>query len=473
MATIELTAPPQQHADPHRSQATLNHPEQDEGLRPDSTAYEDVPPNGGYGWVCTFCVFMIIVHTWGINSAWGVILAHFLSHSTFPNASRIEYAFIGGLSICQALLIGPIVSKCQKALGTTITLLLGTALEFTSLLGAAYATQVWHLFLTQGVCFGVGMGFLYLPSMAVLPPWFSTRRSFSMGLAGSGAGIGGLVYNLAAGYSIEKNGVQMTYKILAFCALAANFVSSLLLKTRNVPQTEERHKRTVNLRDFSRLEVLLMMFWGIATEFGYIALIYSLPDYASSIGLSAHQGSVTGAILNLGMTLGRPLVGYVSDKCGRITVPTVLTAFCGLVCLAIWVPAHSYPVLLVFALIAGMFCGTFWGTVTPVLAEVVGLGRLPATFTLICLTLAVPTAVAEPIAMSLVNGTGYLHTQVYVGCMFFLGSFMLWILRSWKCYEVEKKAADEREGLAREGASGFPSFLHWMGLGKLFVQGRV
>lgn len=29
---------------------------------------EDVPPNGGYGWVCTACVFLMNAHTWGVNS---------------------------------------------------------------------------------------------------------------------------------------------------------------------------------------------------------------------------------------------------------------------------------------------------------------------------------------------------------------------------------------------------------------------
>lgn len=28
---------------------------------------EYVPPNGGYGWVCVVCVFLINAHTWGIN----------------------------------------------------------------------------------------------------------------------------------------------------------------------------------------------------------------------------------------------------------------------------------------------------------------------------------------------------------------------------------------------------------------------
>lgn len=36
------------------------------------TAYvvagSDLPPDGGYGWVCTAAFFMINAHTWGVNS---------------------------------------------------------------------------------------------------------------------------------------------------------------------------------------------------------------------------------------------------------------------------------------------------------------------------------------------------------------------------------------------------------------------
>jgi hypothetical protein len=28
----------------------------------------DEPPDGGYGWVCVACVFLINAHTWGVNS---------------------------------------------------------------------------------------------------------------------------------------------------------------------------------------------------------------------------------------------------------------------------------------------------------------------------------------------------------------------------------------------------------------------
>ncbi|KAI9040181.1 MFS general substrate transporter [Aspergillus affinis] len=367
-------------------------------------AFEVIPPDGGYGWVCTFCVFMITVHTWGVNSAWGVILAYFLSNSTFPGAGHLDYAFIGGLSISQCLLIGPIVTKTYKAVGTTMTLLFGTALG-------------------------------YALASAILPPWFSTKRSFCIGIAASGSGIGGL--------TTETMGWQITYKILAFCALGSNLACSLLLKDRKQSQAAIA-ERTFNIRDLN-FQVCLMIVWGVSTELGFIALIYSLPYYASSIGLNSQQGSVAGAILNLGLAIGRPLTGYISDTFGRITVSTFMAAFCVVFCFAIWIPAQSYASLLIFAILSGMVSGTFWGTITPVTAKVVGLSRLLTSFSMICLTLVIPTTVAEPAALSLVASSGYLNTQVYIACMFVLGALSLWILRSWKFYEIERKAAQEQE----------------------------
>lgn len=262
--------------------------------------------------------------------------------------------------------------------------LFGTALVFDSLFSASYATRIWHLLLSQGVCFGFGMGFLYLTAMAILPPWFSTKRSFAIDLAASGSGIGGIVYNLASGHTIETMGWQTTYRILAFCALGSNLISSLLLRDRKQTWTAIA-QRTFNHRDLGNFQVLLMIVWGVSTELGYIALIYSLPHYASSIGLSPQQGSVAGAVLNLGLAIGRPLTGYISDNFGRITVLMLMTAFCAVVCFAVWIPAQTHAPLLVFAILSGMVSGTFWGTITPVTAEVVGLSRLPSTFAMVCL----------------------------------------------------------------------------------------
>jgi hypothetical protein len=124
---------------------------------------KDVPPDGGYGWVCTFCVFMIEANTWGVNSCWGIFLDRYMTWDTFREATGFEYAMIGGLSISQALLVSPLTAALQKRIGTRLTMLLGAALVFAGVFSASAATQIWHLFLSFAFCFGWGMGLIYIP----------------------------------------------------------------------------------------------------------------------------------------------------------------------------------------------------------------------------------------------------------------------------------------------------------------------
>ena len=387
--------------------------------------------------------------------SWGIFLAHFLSHSTFPKATQLEYALIGGLSISMSLFISPIIGLSNQKLGTRLSLFIGTALLSLSMLGASFASQIWHLFLSQGVCFGFGLGFLYITATPVLGQWFAKKRSLAVGIASSGSGFGGLVYNLGTGAAVESLGIQWTYRLLALCTLVVNLACALLLKDRN--SSVKPQQRAFNIHEFGHVSVVLVIAWGTFTELGYIVLLYSLPNYALSIGLTAHQGAVCGAMLNLGLAFGRPVVGFLSDTFGRIDVATgmlvilcmprrvmltsmpAMTGLCGIFCLAIWVPAQSYGVLLLFALLSGSVTGTFWGTVIPVTAEVVGMQRLPVAFGMICFPLVLPTVFAEPIALRLVSSSGYITAKVFVGCMFLLGAASTWALRSWKICDTERE----------------------------------
>jgi MFS family permease len=66
--------------------------------------------------------------------------------------------------------------------------------------------------------------------------------------------------------------------------------------------------------------------WGFFSELGYVALWFSLPVYATSVGLSARHGSIVGALLNLGTVIGRPIIGYLSDTMGRVNIATLMTS---------------------------------------------------------------------------------------------------------------------------------------------------
>ena len=67
---------------------------------------------------------------------------------------------------------------------------LGIAFEVGSLIAASFSKKIWQLFLTQGILFGMGIGFLFVGSSGVVSQWFDKKRSVAMGLAAAGSGIG-------------------------------------------------------------------------------------------------------------------------------------------------------------------------------------------------------------------------------------------------------------------------------------------
>ena len=350
----------------------------------------DEPPDGGYGWVCVACCFLINAHTWGINSSYGIFLAYYLDNNYYPNASSLDFAFVGGLSISQALLISPLATYITRVYGTRTTLLLGVFFETVALIGASFTHQIWQLFLSQGVCFGFGMGFLFVGSVGIVPQWFTTKRSLANGIATAGSGLGGMMYSLATNAMIDSLGVEWAFKILGILACAVNVVCAVLIKDRN--KAIGASQLAFDYRLFKRPEFLLIMGWGFFSMMGYITLLFSLPNYAVSIGLSAKQGSIIGALLNLGQGLGRPVVGVFSDNAGRINLAGACTCVGGLFCFVIWIFAKSFSILIFFAIAVGTVSGTFWTTIAPVGAEVVGLKELPSALSILWVFLVVPTS---------------------------------------------------------------------------------
>ncbi len=52
------------------------------------------------------------------------------------------------------------------------------------------ATTYWQVFLAQGVCMGLGAGFLYVPSIALIGLSFSKKRALAQGIVMSGIAVG-------------------------------------------------------------------------------------------------------------------------------------------------------------------------------------------------------------------------------------------------------------------------------------------
>jgi MFS family permease len=261
-----------------------------------------------------------------------------------------------------------------------------------------------------------------------------------MGINAAGSGLGGLIWSLAVGAMIPRIGLGWTFRVLGIIACVVNLVCANLLRDRN--KAIGSRFKAFHLPLLKRPEFLLFLGWGIFTMLGYVALLFSLANFALSVGLSPHQGSIVSALLNLGQGLGRPFVGMFSDKLGRINIATILSFACGLFCLLIWIFARSMGLVSFFAVLVGTVAGTYWATCTPVAAEILGLRDLPSGLSITWLTLVPPTTVSEAIALLLRDSTSsdsmYLRVQIFTGFMYIGGAMCLWLVRGWKVGDLAR-----------------------------------
>ena len=204
---------------------------------------------------------------------------------------------------------------------------------------------------------------------------------------------------------ISSIGLAWTFRVLAIICFTVNTVAAFVIKDRNAA-TGSIHT-LFNTALLKRPEFLLYELWLIFSMLGYVALVFSLVDYCQSIGLSAANASLVGALFNrqynarprsasfahcfsrwllmtyhvrlVGQGLGRPVTGVASDKYGRLNVAQLCTALSGLLCLVFWLPGtRTLAACIVFALICGPVAGVMWASCTPVCAEVVGTSLTPS-----------------------------------------------------------------------------------------------
>ncbi|KIW68052.1 hypothetical protein PV04_04022 [Phialophora macrospora] len=386
-----------------------------------------------YGWVVCIAMHLINGFTWGIIASYGVYLSYYIDHDIFSGASDLDYTFIGGVNFACAMLSGPIVNVCIRRTGVHFPMYCGCVMFAGGFVAASFATEFWHLILTQGILVGLGTGFTWLPATPILPQWFNKNRSLAQGIAAAGSGMGGIIFSAATTPMIQNISLAWSLRITGILAFVVLATATTLIRSRNA-MIRPRFK-AIDTDLLKRYRVWLLIGFSFFSILGYIVTIYSLGAFATSIGLTQDQGGIVITVMQVGTAIGRPFVGVLSDHFGRMTVACLLTASNVLVTYAIWIPTHSYGLLIFFALVIGATSGVYWGTIAPLSAEVVELKELPSALNLMWLTVSLPALFSEAIALEIRlphSSRPYLWPQIYTGLVYVMASLFMLELRRQK-----------------------------------------
>jgi MFS family permease len=120
----------------------------------------------------------------------------------------MEYRLVGGLNFSCAMLLAPLATHLAGRLPLQAVVLLGCFLQSIGYVTAPFASRPWHLYLTQGALVGSGIGFIIVPSTAVLSQWFSKRRSMANGISSAGSGVGGAAFTWGTAAMIQHQGLD-------------------------------------------------------------------------------------------------------------------------------------------------------------------------------------------------------------------------------------------------------------------------
>lgn len=430
------------------------------------SVHEDHPIDSWFAVWQAFLVMLMIFSTWGANASFGVFLNYYISSDYFPGATQYEFALMGGVVVFLAQALGPAAVIGVRVFGARWVTIFGAVLQFVAYILASFCTQLWQIFLCQGVLVGLSFACIYIPGTLALPTWFKRRRALGMGIAVAGSGLGGLVFSLSVNALIHKTGDQKwALRMVGIVNLVATAFSIIFFRVRNPkpvhirqnlqrPELMKILRVVFDLEAFKNLQIILVGVWFGLTLMGYVIFVFSYAAYASSIGLSHSQGSSLIAIINASQMVVRPSMGMLGDHFGRTNASILLSAYLAIFVWALWMNSTLYGELIVLAVLAGGALGVGATMPQSLAADVYDkMGtpeKLPSGWAGLNIIAGFFCLPAEVIALKLRRNKGiksYQHSQIFAGCLYFGGALVLLANRSWL---VKKTLQSRRDKVLEE-----------------------
>ncbi len=333
---------------------------------------------------------------------------------------------VGSVQIFLLFFVGTFSGRATDYGLFRITFLIGSILQLVGVFMTSLSTKYWQLFLAQGICTGLGNGFIFCPSLSLLSTYFSTKRSLAIGIAAAGSATGGVVFPAIVQQLLPKIGFAWTVRVVGFVMLALQVVTLTFTKPRLPPR---KTGPIVEWGAFKELPYALfaagmfLNFWGLYFAFYYIG------SFGRDILGISQKDSINDLLILNGVGLfGRLIPAHLADRYfGPLNTITPFAFISGLL-LYCWAAVSSKGGLVGFAVIYGLFASgiqslfpaTLAGLTSDLRKAGVRMGMIFSVVSFACLT-------GPPLAGALIqkrDGT-YLYAQMFAGTVMMAGCMTL------------------------------------------------
>ncbi|KAI1208463.1 putative MFS monocarboxylate transporter [Annulohypoxylon truncatum] len=389
---------------------------------------EDAPPDGGLeAWLQVVGSYSLYFNTWGTINTFGVYQTYY-EDELLQHMSPSAISWIGSLQSFLLLAVGVVSGPLYDAGHLRLLLCAGLLLVTLGMMMTSLCTEYWQVMLAQAVCVGVGTGCLYIPSVAIIPQYFTKRKALAMGIVTSGSSFGGVIYPLMFQGLLPRVGFGWTTRIMGFTNFATISISFLVLRRRTAA-VEIR-----SLLDMQAFHERPYVIYCIGISLSYLAFfvpIFYLQTYALTHGLEGQTVALyLVAILNAASVLGRLTPSLIANRIGPIHTFFISITLAGVTAFS-WINTDSGGGNIAFAAFFGFFTGGIVALPAVVLTSFTpDLSRLGTRLGMSSVLNGVASLIGAPIAGAILGATGnYLGIQLFAGFLFMATAAFIAVLR--------------------------------------------
>ncbi|KAI1284563.1 major facilitator superfamily domain-containing protein [Xylaria sp. FL0933] len=399
------------------------------------------PPNGGLvAWLQVAAAFVLYGNTLGLLNSFGVYQTYYESHS-LKEYSSSDISWIGSIQSLFLMAVGVFIGPFYDAGHCRILLIIGTIFVALGFMLTSISTQYWSIFLAQGVLTGVGTSCLSIPSIAIVPPYFTpARRAFVMGTSTLGSGLASTVYPIIFQSLQPAIGFPWAVRVQGFISLTLCLFAVIVARPRYTKNAKKRKFNTLfkgaKLGDSYFIVYVTSIFFN---NLGFFNPLFYLQSYAESHGAAGLP--VTRyllAILNGSSVFGRLVPSALSRWFGVLNA-FIITVTLSSVSIFYWTSVYNIAGSIAFSVLYGFFSGGVVAFAPVVLTSITDdLSYLGTRLGVLNIFKGVASVIGAPIGGAIIQRSGsYLGMQLFSAFSVlltgvFAGVLQLMILRDKK-----------------------------------------
>lgn len=283
------------------------------------------------------------------------------------------------------------------------------------------ATEYYQIMLSQGILIDVCLGLLYIPSVALMPLYFKTKRNLALGLATSGGSFGGIIYPIIFRRNLSSHGFGWANRVIGFISLATLATAAALI--RPIGPKSARQLLDSSATDPPYITFMISAFFLFA---GVLVPYFLCSDFAFvSLGSSSDISYLL-AVLKTAQLFGLILPMLVTDWIGPeiiLFAAEISAGILGFCWIAVRYSAGYIVWLLVFGFFSGMIV-TLPAVVLPCICP--SMAVIGTRMGMLYAVAGTGFLISTPVALALNDRMGgFVGAQVWIGtcCFVAVGFF--------------------------------------------------